>query len=58
MNPPDTSARPMGLAHPGVLDAFAHDKRRDLLQRARTLERRAEAKRTGLRDQREKPAGG
>ena len=21
----------MGLAHPGVLDAFAHDKRRDLL---------------------------
>ena len=31
MNPPDTSARPMGLSHPGVLDAFAHDKRRDLL---------------------------
>ena len=31
MNPPDNSARPMGLSHPGVLDAFAHDKRRDLL---------------------------
>ena len=31
MNPPDTSAHPMGLSHPGVLDAFAHDKRRDLL---------------------------
>ena len=26
-----TSTRPMGLAHPGVLDAFAHDKRRDIL---------------------------
>ncbi len=25
------NARPKGLAHPGVLDAFAHDKRRDTL---------------------------
>jgi hypothetical protein len=31
MTPPAANARPMGLAHPGVLDAFAHDKRRDLL---------------------------
>jgi hypothetical protein len=31
MTPPTANARPMGLAHPGVLDAFAHDKRRDLL---------------------------
>jgi hypothetical protein len=30
MNPP-ANTRPMGLTHPGVLDAFAHDKRRDLL---------------------------
>ena len=26
-----TSRRPMGLEHPAVLDAFAHDKRRDTL---------------------------
>ncbi|MDX2080108.1 MAG: DUF6572 domain-containing protein [Terrimicrobiaceae bacterium] len=30
---PDKSltARPMGLSHPGVLDAFAYDSRRDIL---------------------------
>jgi hypothetical protein len=31
MNQSQQSARPMGIAHPAVLDAFAHDKRRDLL---------------------------
>lgn len=31
MSPSETSSRPMGVAHPSVLDAFAHDKRRDLL---------------------------
>jgi hypothetical protein len=31
MSQPAANARPMGLAHPGVLDAFAHDKRRDTL---------------------------
>ena len=31
MSQPAANARPMGLAHTGVLDAFAHDKRRDTL---------------------------
>lgn len=31
MTTSELSARPMGIAHPAVLDAFAHDKRRDLL---------------------------
>jgi hypothetical protein len=31
MSQSNASARPKGLAHPGVLDAFAHDKRRDTL---------------------------
>ena len=26
-----TTQRPMGIAHPGVLDAFAYDSRRDIL---------------------------
>jgi hypothetical protein len=31
MVPENLNSRPMGIAHPAVLDAFAHDKRRDIL---------------------------
>jgi len=31
MSTSPTARRPMGLEHPAVLDAFAHDKRRDTL---------------------------